>query len=136
MRPDFSGEWVLNRAASTLSPGADTVESGVWNIEHEEPMLRHRAALAFRDGQSFSYEYSVRADGAEVIGSERGMKIVATLAWDGPALVFVTRTAGSGGDTTVSYRYELIEDGHRLRATENVRGTDHDQDNTWVFDRR
>ena len=26
-KPDFSGEWILNRLASTLSPGADAVQS-------------------------------------------------------------------------------------------------------------
>ena len=43
-KPDFSGEWILNRQASTLSPGADAVQSGVWRIEHREPTFRHKAA--------------------------------------------------------------------------------------------
>jgi hypothetical protein len=84
-RPDFSGEWVLNRKVSILSPGADAVESGVWQIEHREPTFRHKAT-------------------------------------------FVSETA-------VSFWYELIDAGRRLRALEQVRGTDHDQDNIWFFDR-
>ena len=35
--PDFSGDWVLNRQASTLPPPVSTVESGVVRIEHREP---------------------------------------------------------------------------------------------------
>ena len=41
-KPDFSGEWVLNRPASTLSPGSDGVESGVVRIDHREPMFATR----------------------------------------------------------------------------------------------
>jgi hypothetical protein len=36
----------------------------------------------------------------------------------------------------ISFRYELLDAGRRLRATEQVRGTDHDQDNIWMFERR
>ena len=39
-KPDFSGEWVLNRQASSLSPGADAVQSGTMQIDHREPMFR------------------------------------------------------------------------------------------------
>ena len=43
-KPDFSGEWILNRQASTLSPGADAMQSGVVRIEHREPTFRYKAA--------------------------------------------------------------------------------------------
>ena len=41
-KPDFSGEWVLNRQASTLPPPVSNVESGVVYIEHREPEFRFR----------------------------------------------------------------------------------------------
>lgn len=44
-KPDFSGEWILNRQASTLSPGADAVQSGVVKIEHRDPTFRYKAAF-------------------------------------------------------------------------------------------
>jgi hypothetical protein len=37
---------------------------------------------------------------------------------------------------TVSFRFELLDAGRRLRAAEELRGTDHDQDNVWIFERR
>lgn len=135
-RPDYSGEWTLNRAASRLSPGADAVETGVWHIEHQEPVFRHQAALVFRGGRPLNYQYTMRSDGVEVVGEERRAKVVMTLRWDGTALVFTTRTARTDGETIVSYRYEVIEGGRRLRATEQVRGIGRDQDNVWMFDRR
>ena len=42
-KPDFSGEWVLTRPASTLPAPVSDVDSGVVRIEHREPEFRsHR----------------------------------------------------------------------------------------------
>lgn len=49
-KPDFSGEWILNRRASTLSPGADAVQSGVVRIEHSDPTRRLRLIASPLDG--------------------------------------------------------------------------------------
>ena len=75
-KPDFSGEWILNRDASTLSPGADAVRSGVWRIEHREPTFRHQAAFVFEKGKR-EYEYQLQSDGPEVVGSEHGVRTIA-----------------------------------------------------------
>jgi hypothetical protein len=69
-KPDFSGEWILNRQASTLSPGADAVQSGVWRIEHREPTFRHTAAFQTRSNP-LEYEYELLSDGREVVGTSR-----------------------------------------------------------------
>jgi len=37
--------------------------------------------------------------------------------------------------TTISFRYELQNDGRRLQAAEQLRGDGRDQDNVWVFER-
>jgi hypothetical protein len=33
-KPDFSGEWILNRPACTLSAGADAIRSATVQIDH------------------------------------------------------------------------------------------------------
>lgn len=40
MKPDFSGEYELDRPACTLSPAAAGVESAVLRIDHHEPVFR------------------------------------------------------------------------------------------------
>lgn len=130
-KPDFSGEWILDREASTLSPGADGVRSGVWQIEHREPTLHHKAAFV-TGSNPIEYEYELRSDGPDAVAPEEG----ASLRWDGNALVVTFRTKRPDGDMLISFRYELLDAGRRLRATEQVRGTDHDQDNVWIFERR
>jgi len=42
-KPDFSGEWILNRAASTLSPAARGTQSGTVHIDHKEPKFQYKA---------------------------------------------------------------------------------------------
>lgn len=132
MRPDFSGEWHLNRAASTLSPGADGVRSAVWNIDHREPTF-HIKASAETIVEPIHWEYQMQTDAAEIVGDEPG---ASRLYWDGDALVVIMRIPRPDGEMTIEFRHQLLDDGRRLRADERLRGTDHDQDNVWMFDRR
>jgi hypothetical protein len=121
-RPDFSGEWILNRPACTLSPGADTAQSAVWHIEHREPAFHHKAVFVMESGPR-EYEYELQSD---VPGSG--------LRWDGDALVVTFTNPIPEGEMTILFRYELIDDGRRLRASEEVRGVPWAQDNVWIFD--
>ena len=47
-KPDFSGEWTLNRQASTLSSAAAGIRSGDVRIEHRDPTFRYKAVLKAR----------------------------------------------------------------------------------------
>ena len=127
MKPDFSGEWILDRQASTLSSGAAAVQSGVARIDHREPIFRSQLRMV-ADGKPVEYAYEGLSDGREV--AEEGA--VNRLCWDGDALVFTGRDA----QWTISFRYELLEERRRLRAVEQIRGGGRDQDNVWVFERR
>ena len=134
-KPDFSGEWILNRQASTLSRGADAVQTASLRIEHREPTFRCKGT--FLSGSNpLEYEYELLSDGREVSGTQHGLTTVSSLTWDGTALLVTFRTLRADGEMKISFRYELLDAGRRLRGTEQVRGTDHDQDNVWIFDRR
>ena len=134
-KPDFSGEWILNRPASTLSPGSDAVQSGVVRIEHREPMFRYKAALV-SGANPFEYTYELMSDGREVKGTQQGRPTVSSLRWDGDVLVFTGRIQRPDAEVEVSFRYELLDGGRRLRAVEQVRGSGRDHDNVWIFERR
>jgi hypothetical protein len=133
-KPDFSGEWTLNRQASTLSPGASAVRSGVLRIEHREPMFRCILTVV-GDGKPIESAYELLSDSREVTTSHQGRSIVSSLRWDGDTLVFTSGITGPNLEMTVSFRYELHESGRRLRAVEQIRGGGRDQDNVWVFER-
>jgi len=133
--PNFSGEWILNREACTLSPGADGVMSGVWRINHREPVFRHKAMFA-TSGDPIQFEYELRSGAPDTVSSQGETTTTSSLRWDGDALVVSMRTTHAHGGMSIVFRHELINDGQRLRTSEQLRGTDHDQDNIWVFDRR
>lgn len=90
--PDFSGEWILNRQASTLSPGADAVRSGVVRIEHRAPSFRYKAAFV-SEGGPLQYEYELLSAGREIVSTQQGITTVSSLRWEGDALVATWRTS-------------------------------------------
>jgi hypothetical protein len=139
-KPDFSGEWILNRQTSTVSALAKAVQSGVVRIEHRDPTFRYRAAF-MSDNRPLQYgplpyEYELRSDGREVGSIQQGLTTMSSLRWEGEALVATWRIQRADSELRISSRYELIDNGRRLRAVERVRGGLQDQDNIWMFDRR
>jgi hypothetical protein len=135
-RPDFSGEWVLNRQGSTLPPPVSNVESGVVRIEHRDPSFTFHRTYVIR-GTPSEAGFTRRTDGSE--SSEtgpQGMTTVSTLRWDGAALVLAMRIKGTGFEATNDVRYELLDGGRRLRAAEQGRGPQGSHDAVWIYDRR
>ncbi len=134
-KPDFSGEWRLNLQASALSPiVAPVAQSGVLRIEHHEPRFTADQTIVL-DGKPFESKFDLLSDGREVVTDAGGRRIVSTLRWDGDALVVTWRIHGRDSEMTIAFRYELQDDGRRLRASEQLRGGGRDQDNVWVFER-
>ena len=134
-KPDFSGEWTLNRHASVLSPAvAPSVQSGALRIEHDEPAFAGHMTIVM-DGKPFESRFELRSDGGDVAASDEAEQIVSSLRWDGDALVATWQIRRPDGEMTISFRYELEEGGRRLRAAEQLRSAARDQDNLWVFDR-
>ena len=135
-KPDFSGEWKLNRQASTLSAVvAPAAQSGILRIEHHEPKFAAQQTIVL-DGKPFESKFELLTDGREVATTDdRGRRTVSTLRWDANALVATWRIQGTGPEVTISFRYELEDGGRRLRAAEQIRGGGRDQDNLWVFER-
>lgn len=135
-KPDFSGEWVLNLQESTLSPPVSGVERGVVRIDHREPAFSfHRHYVI--GGTPREASYTGATDGKEFTGTgPQGVLSVSTLRWDGPALVLAMRITGPGFEATNDVRYKLLNDGRRLRATEQGRSPQGNHNAVWIYDRR
>ena len=115
VKPDFSGEWTLNVAASALSPVvAPVVQSGFVHIAHREPTVSVHLCITM-DGKPFDVRFERPSN------------------WDGDAPAFIDKVDSPGGELAISFRYELQDGGRRLRASEQLRGA-RDQNNVWVFD--
>jgi hypothetical protein len=128
MKPDFSGEWILDRQASQLTGGASAMETGVLRIDHRDPKCAFEIRMtAGAESVERAWQCSV-SDEPPVAGSG----FYSRLFWEGDVLVFEC------GSTTWSmvWRYELFDSGRRLRAVEQMRGGSGDFDNTWIFELR
>jgi hypothetical protein len=135
-RPDLSGDWKLNLDVSVLSPHVATaVRSGSLRTDHREPVFSSHLSVVFED-KTVESKFELRSDDVEIVANTGdGQTIASRLRWDGDALLAAWRIRHSAGETTISFRYELRDDGRRLHAAEELRGGGRDQDNLWVFDR-
>jgi hypothetical protein len=135
-KPDFSGTWVLNRQASSLPLPVSAVESGVLRIEHREPSFSfHRTYVI--GGAPREASFTRLTDGRETSETgAQGLTTISTLRWASDALVLAMRIQGPGFTATNDVRYELLNGGTRLRATEQGRSPQGDHDAVWIFDRQ
>ena len=134
--PDFSGEWIYNRARSTLQVAQlASLESATVRIEHHEPAFRlwRRFVLA---GQTHEVAFELTTDGTESESRVGDQHRLSRLTWDADTLVFTTRIEGPAGAGTNMVRYSLLDDGTTLRALESFRGSTLSYENVWVFKRR
>jgi hypothetical protein len=131
MKLDFSGEYVLDRAASSLSPNASAMAAARLRITHDEPRFACAARFASHDD---AVEFSIErfTDGREGDASAPG---ASRCYWDEEALVSEDRIGTGDGMMLMTWRYDLTAGGRRLRATERIRGAGRDQDNVWEFER-
>ena len=132
MKPDFSGTFVLDRAASMLSENAAAMQTAVLRIEHDEPRFACSARFASAD-DAVEFNFVRFTDGRQ---SGAGTQDVSCCYWDQDTLVSEDRLGAPPANMVMIWRYELIDHGGRLRAAERMRGHGRDQDNVWEFTRQ
>ena len=71
-RPDFSGDWALERAASTLQGEMSSVESGTIRIQHRDPSFGFTRTFVVKT-QPIDTAFEIQTDGREVANSNRGL---------------------------------------------------------------
>jgi len=131
MKPDFSGEYSLIRNASLLGPAASAIVTAQLRLTHDDPRFRCSARFASNDdAKEFTFERFT--DGR---GSAPSEHETSRCYWDAETLVSEDRFGTGDGAMIMTWRYELLDDGRRLRATEQIRGAGRDQDNVWEFER-
>src|SRR5262245_21385785 len=130
VKPDFSGEWVLDRQASHLSGGASAIESGVLRIDHRDPKCGFQIRMtAGAESVERAWETSL-SDELQVVDGG----FYNRLFWEGDVLVFECGSNAADATWTMVWRYQLLDSDRRLRALEQMRGHGPDFDNTWIFE--
>jgi len=136
-RPDFTGVWTLDLRNSQLHEDYRALERGEVRIDHREPTFAFRRTF-FANGQSRDASYEVTTDGREhrAVGPNGGVT-VATMHWEQMTLILDQRISDpKAGQLTNKVRYELIDNGRALRATEEFEGGGRSHHNVWIFTRQ
>lgn len=136
-RPNFTGDWTLDLKSSQLHEDYRALERGVVRIDHREPTFTFRRTF-FVKGQPYEASYDVTTDGREHRGvSPQGGATVATMHWEQMAVVVHQRISDSkAGQLNNTVRYELIDNGRTLQATEDFDGGGRSHHNVWIFRRQ
>lgn len=136
-RPNFTGDWTLDLKNSQLHEDYRALERGVVRIDHREPTFTFRRTF-FVKGQPSEASYDITTDGREHRGvGPNGGVTVATMHWEQVVLVVHQRISDpKAGQLNNRVRYELIDKGRTLRATEDFDGGGRSHHNVWIFRRQ
>jgi hypothetical protein len=88
VKPNFSGEYVLDRPASVLSTGAGAIATALLRIEHDEPRFRCSARFV-STADAFEFTFERLTDGREGVVSAHE---VSCCYWEQDALITEDRT--------------------------------------------
>jgi hypothetical protein len=134
-RPDFSGDWTLERSVSTLQGEMSSVESGTLRIQHRDPSFGFTRTFVIKT-KPIDTSFEIQTDGREVANSNRGLTSRARMEWQGSSLLLTVLIDGPRGTISNVVRYELLDEGRTLRAVEDVGGAAPRHHNVWMFARR
>ena len=134
-RPDFSGEWTLNRSTSSLQGEMSAVERGTVRIQHRDPSFAFTRTFVI-NAQSIDTSFEIQTDGRELANMNRGIASKSRLEWQGNSLLLTVLIDGPLGTVSNVVRYELLDEGRTLRAVEDVGGAVPSHHNVWMFSRR
>ena len=134
-RPDFSGDWTLDRSASSLQGEMTAVEGGTVRIQHREPSFAFTRTFVIK-AQAIDTSFEIQTDGRELANVNRGLASKSRMEWQGNSLLLTVLIDGPRGTVSNVVRYELLDGGRTLRAVEDVGGTAPTHHNVWMFARR
>jgi hypothetical protein len=136
-KPNFSGDWVLDLSSSRLHADFAVLERGTVRIVHDEASFSFHRTFVVK-GQPNEVSYEVTTDGRQHRSTSRSGGItLATMSWEQAALVLRQRiTDPKVGELSNVVRYELLDAGRTLQATEDFEGAGRSHHNVWIFRRR
>ena len=134
-RPDFSGEWTLDRLTSSLQGEMSAVESGTVRIQHRDPSFAFTRTFVIK-AQPIDTSFEIQTDGRELANVNRGIAAKSRMEWQGSSLLLTVLIEGPRGTVSNVVRYEMLDGGRTLRVVEDVGGAAPPHHNVWMFSRR
>jgi hypothetical protein len=112
-KPNFTGEWKLNTAKSTVGP-LPTPYSPTLTIDHAEPNFITKTDAA--DGKS-TVTLTYKTDGTETPGDFMGRPAKSIAKWEGDSVTITTKLDMMGMALSTSNTMTLSPDGRALTST-------------------
>jgi hypothetical protein len=134
-KPNFSGDWKLNAAKSTLGP-MPAPTSYTRKVTHAEPSITiddTQTGTAVGD-QHDTRTYST--DGKEISYQANGADVKSAATWDGDALQINSKASIQGTDILIKGKMTLGDGGKTLRDAVHITTPQGDLDITLVFDKQ
>ena len=130
-RPDFSGNWRLDKEKSRLS--APAPDNALFYIDHSQDWFRIvRAHIT--DGEADMLLARAATDGDEIVQKWKDGNVAYRCRWDGSSLVLETRNRRRGQKSLAVVKLSLSPDGRTLTVEESIDGSKK-RENTWVLNR-
>lgn len=134
-KPNFSGDWKLNAAKSTLGPmPAPTSYTRI--VTHAEPSITIEDTQI---GTAAGDQHDTRTyttDGKEISYQANGADVKSAATWDGDALQFDSKASVQGADLVIKDKMTLGDSGKTLTDAVHITTPQGDIDVTLVFDKQ
>ena len=133
-KPNFSGEWKMNPAASKFGP-MPAPASMVRSIAHADPKLEMRTVQAGEKGE-IKTELKYSTDGKECVNRLSSGEVRSKLYWEGDILVVDSKRTVQNTEISVVDRYSLSADGRALTISSSLKTPSGSADVTISFDKQ
>lgn len=135
-KPDFSGDWKLNKEKSDFGP-IPVPDSLTHKIDHKDPDLKVTTHQTGGPQGDATYEAKYTTDGKECLNQFGDqLKSKSKLTWDGAALLVNTDLDFGGTQLTIKGKWTLSEDGKVMTQTAHIESPQGAIDTTYVFDKQ
>lgn len=131
-RPDFSGNWLLDKEKSRLS--APAPDHAVFYVDHSYHRLWITRAHV-TDGEADMLVVRVATDGDETVERWKDGKVFHRCRWEGDGLVLESRNRRRGKRSLAVAKLSLSPDGNTLTVEESLAGSGRTRESTWVLNR-
>lgn len=134
-KPNFSGDWKLNAAKSTLGP-MPAPTSYTRKVTHAEPSITIEDTQTGTPAGDQHEVHTYTTDGKEISYQTNGADIKSAATWDGDALQFNTKASVQGMDIVLKAKMTLGDGGKTLNNAVHITTPQGDLDIIYVFDKQ
>ena len=118
-KPNFSGEWKMNPAASNFAP-LPAPDKLVRKISHHDVHLKITTTQVGQQKEIVT-DLSYTTDGKECRNVIRGQQFTGTARWEGDTLVINSKREVQGMDISQTESWTLSQDGQTLTISNHVK---------------